>query len=167
VIGLSRWMRLAVPGLLAVASGARHEMAAQAPAIDTTAILAAARPEIDAANRDWVTGFRQHRVDLIAAAYADSGLFIAPDGAVTAGRAAIRRMYEVRLAGMSAARGGAVIRDGSVVGAAGMVYEWGHAWLEFASDTPGAAPIRRGGGYLTVWQRQQDGHWRIVRDLAL
>jgi ketosteroid isomerase-like protein len=166
VIGFHRWMQVAAVGLLAVAS-ARQEVAAQAPAVDTAVVLAAARPEIDAANRDWVTGFRQHNVDLIAAAYADSGLFIAPDGAVTVGRAAIRRMYEVRLAGMSAARDGAVIRDGSVVGAAGLVYEWGHAWLEFASDASGGAPVRRGGDYLTVWQRQQDGHWRIVRNLAL
>ena len=25
---------------------------------------------------------------------------------------------------------------------------------------------RSGGGYLTVWQRETDGHWRIVRNLA-
>jgi ketosteroid isomerase-like protein len=31
----------------------------------------------------------------------------------------------------------------------------------------GGAPARSGGAYLTVWQREPDGHWRIVRNLAL
>jgi ketosteroid isomerase-like protein len=46
------------------------------------------------------------------------------------------------------------------------IAEWGHGWLELAPERDGAPPGRSGGGYLTVWEREADGHWRIVRNLA-
>lgn len=46
------------------------------------------------------------------------------------------------------------------------IAEWGQAWLELAPEVKGEAPTRSGGTYLTVWQRETDGHWRIVRNLA-
>ena len=61
---------------------------------------------------------------------------------------------------------GAVVQDGLRVAAANLVYEWGHAWLEMAGATVGSPPVRGGGRYLTVWQRQADGHWHIVRNLS-
>jgi hypothetical protein len=30
----------------------------------------------------------------------------------------------------------------------------------------GAPPVRSGGSYVTIWERQADGHWRIVRNMA-
>jgi uncharacterized protein (TIGR02246 family) len=137
------------------------------PALDTAAILASARPEIDEANKAWVPGLRQRNADMIAAAYADSGLFIAPDGTVTRGRTAVTQMYTARFPRLREIRDGAVIQDGVAVVSAESVYEWGHAWLLMAAATPGGPPVRSGGAYLTVWQRQSDGHWRIVRNLAM
>jgi uncharacterized protein (TIGR02246 family) len=156
--------RLACCLLLAVAVA--PPKAATSQTLDSAAILARARPDIDEANQAWVTGFRQRNAGMAAAAYADSGLFIGPDGQVVRGRAAITRMYADRLLHLGAVRDGAVIRDGYAAVAADRVYEWGHAWLEVAAPAGGPA-TRSGGGYLTVWQLQADGHWRIVRNLAL
>ena len=147
------------PGPLAGVTGAR-------PALDTTAILASARPEIDAANAAWLPGLRERDAAAIAAAYADSGLFVAGDGTVVRGRAAVARMYAARFPRLRAIRGGAVVQDGLTVLGPTRIAEWGHAWLELAPERDGGPPGRSGGTYLTVWQREADGHWRIARNLA-
>ena len=78
----------------ATATRAGAQSAAAEPAIagrkrvplDTAAILASARPDIEAANAAWLPGLRKRDAAMIAAPYADSALFIAADGTVTRGR---------------------------------------------------------------------------------
>ena len=134
--------------------------------LDTAAVLASARPEIDAANSDWLPGLRAHDAKAIAAAYADSGMFIAGDGTVTRGRAAVARMYAARFTRMTAVRDGAVVQQGMTVLGPTRILEWGHGWLELAPAHSGERPMRSDGTYVTLWERQGDSHWRIVRNLA-
>ena len=100
---------------------------------DTVAILASARPEIDAANAAWFPGLQRRDAGAIAAAYADSGLFVAADGAVTRGRAAITRMYAERFPRLRPIRAGAVVQGGLVVIGPIRVAEWGHGWIELTA----------------------------------
>ncbi len=156
----------------AVATLAACHPAAPAPSpapatLDTAAVIASARAEIDAANGAWLPGLRARDAAAIVAAYADSGLFIGPDGSVTRGRAAVERMYASRFPRLRPIVGGGVVQDGIVAVAPDRIYEWGHAWLEMEAERPGAPPVRGGGAYLTVWQRGADGHWRIARNIAL
>jgi uncharacterized protein (TIGR02246 family) len=141
--------------------------AAQQTAFDTAAVLASARHDVEAANAAWLPGLRDRNAASIAEAYADSGVFVGADGSVTRGRAAVERMYEARFPRLGTIVGGGVVQDGVTAVAPDLLYEWGHAWLEMQADTPGAAPARTGGRYLTVWRREPDGHWRIVRNLAM
>jgi uncharacterized protein (TIGR02246 family) len=134
--------------------------------LDTAAILASARPEIDAANAAWLPALQRHDARAIAAAYADSGLFVAGNGTVTRGRAAVARMYAARVLRLRPIRAGAVVQDGLTVLGPTRIAEWGHGWLELAPERDGAPPERSLGTYVTVWQREADGHWRIVRNLA-
>lgn len=161
--------RVASLGLLASALLAQSTLPAQVPGrapLDTAAILASARPEIDAANAAWFPGMQRHDAGAIAAAYADSGLFIAGDGTVTRGRAAVARMYAARFTRLRPIRAGGVVQDGLSVLGPMRIAEWGHGWLELAPERDGGPPVRSEGTYLTVWQREADGHWRIVRNLA-
>jgi uncharacterized protein (TIGR02246 family) len=135
--------------------------------LDTAAILSSARSEIDAANADWLPGLRRHDAKVIAAPYADSGLFIAGDGTVTRGRDAVARMYEARFPRLRPIRAGGIVQDGLAVLAPTRIVEWGHGWIEMDPEREGAPPVKSGGNYLTVWERQADRHWRIVRNLAL
>ncbi|HEX6533507.1 MAG TPA: DUF4440 domain-containing protein [Gemmatimonadaceae bacterium] len=166
------WPRRArLVGLLAIGVLGGRPLAAQgasiAPArLDTAAILASARPDIDSANAAWLPGLRRRDARAIAAAYADSGLFVAPDGAVTRGRVAVARLYAARFPELREIRAGAVVQDGLAVAGPTLVYEWGHAWIEMAPAAAGGPSVRSGGAYLTVWRRERDGHWRIVRNLA-
>jgi len=134
--------------------------------LDTAAILASARPDIGAANAAWLPGLRTRNAALIAAAYADSGLFIAADGAVTRGQAAVAKLYTARFPRLRTIRAGGVVEDGLTVISASCVVEWGHAWLEQDPATGTGPPVRSGGEYLTVWNRGPDGHWRITRNLT-
>ncbi len=134
--------------------------------LDTAAILASARPEIEAANAAWLPGLRQHDAKSIAAPYADSGLFIAGDGTVTRGRDAVARMYEARFPKLRPIRGGGIVQDGLAVLAPTRIIEWGRGWLELEPERAGAPPVRSGGSYVTIWAHQADGHWRIVRNMA-
>ena len=154
--------------LLSLAAGRVHAQPAARPggALDTAAVIASARGDIDAANAAWIPGLRQRDAARIVAAYADSGLFVAADGSVTRGREAVARMYAAAFPRLREIIDGGVVQDGLTVASADRLYEWGHAWLAMAAATPGAPPTRSGGAYLTVWQRGADGHWRIARNLA-
>ena len=134
--------------------------------LDTAAILASARSEIEAANAAWLPGLRQHDAKAIAAPYADSGLFIAGDGTVTRGREAVARMYEARFPKLRPIRAGGIVQDGLTVLGPTRIAEWGRGWLDLEPERAGAPPVRSGGSYVTIWERQADGHWRIVRNMA-
>lgn len=144
----------------------RDFIAAHRSPVDTAAILATARPEIEAANAAWLPGLKSHDAASVAAAYADSGLFILPDGSVIRGRAAVAAMYTARFQRQRPIRAGGIVQDGISVAGAALVFEWGHGWVEMEPQAAGGPPVRSGGTYLTVWQRSADGHWRIVRNLS-
>ena len=176
---LDDWRRVLLPlGLLAAALSFGSAVFAQSPApaaaardtgrlrLDTAAILKSARAEIDAANNAWLPGLQHHDAAALAAAYADSGMFIAGDGTVTRGRDAVARMYTARFARLRPIRAGGIVQDGLAVLGPTRIAEWGHGWLELEPERQGGPPVRSGGNYLTVWDRQADGHWRIVRNLA-
>ena len=149
-----------------IGRGLSAQAGSATPPLDTAGILASARPEIAAANAAWLPGLKQRNAAAIAEAYADSGLFIQSDGSVVRGRAAVEKMYADRFPRIQGIRNGAVVQDGLAVVGRGLVYEWGHGWLELQPRTPGGPPVRTGGPYLTVWQRATDGHWRIIRNLT-
>jgi ketosteroid isomerase-like protein len=171
---VSTWSRhLLALASLALPSVAAGPLAAQAgptperTSFDTAAVLASARPDIEAANAAWIPGLRRRDAASIVAAYADSGIFVSPDGTVVRGRAAVAAMYAARFPRLREIRAGAVVQDGLAAAGPALVYEWGHAWLEMAPAAAGGAPVRSGGAYLTVWRRESDGHWHIARNLAL
>jgi uncharacterized protein (TIGR02246 family) len=153
---------LAVGGAPLVASS----LGAQA-AFDTAAVLASARPDIAAGNAAWLPGLKKKDARAITAAFADSAIFITADGTTIRGRAAITRMYENRFPALGKIVRGEVVSEGLVAIKQDLVYEWGRATLEMASASPGGPPRRGGGAYLTVWKRSANGHWLIVRNLAM
>lgn len=157
---------LAAVAGIAPASSVLAQAGSIAP-LDTAAILAHARPEIDAANAAWVPGLQSHEADPIVAAYSDSAVFVTNDGKLISGRAAIRDLYVSRFPNLPKVVGGAVRQTGLTVVKPDRIYEWGEAWLDLAPASPGAAPSRHGGTYLTVWQRESDGHWRITHNISM
>lgn len=155
---------------LAPAATQATTAATRPPVGDTSAraaaLIASARAEIDAANDAWVPGLRRRDAQMIVAAYADSGVFVLPNGDTIRGRDAIARMYESRFPLLGTVLGGDIVQEG-MTAVGDRIYEWGRATLELSGRAPGDPPRRSSGEYLTVWQRDAAGHWRIVRNLAL
>jgi uncharacterized protein (TIGR02246 family) len=168
---IPHWRHRVLPlGFLGFAGLAGRPLLAQGTPtpvrVDTAAVLASARPEIEAANAAWLPGLQRRNAASIAAAYADSGLFVSADGAVIRGRAAVASMYAARFQRQREIRAGAVVQEGLAVAGPSLVYEWGHGWLEMEPGPADGPPVRSGGAYLTVWQRGADGHWLIARNLT-
>lgn len=140
--------------LLALALAA----ALSAPACD--AQIASARPAIEHANGDWLRALKAGDAAAIAAAYADDGVFVLPDGSQLKGPAAVEKLYARPVPGIVA---GGIESAGVVCGAEGLLYEWGQGSLT-VRGADGRAQTR-GGPYLTVWKRI-GADWKIVRNLA-
>jgi len=118
---------------------------------------------IEKANREWEVAMKSGDAKTIATPYLDDAVFVALDGACTRGRAAIEKMYGDRFDRNGKALSTRIERRG-LVRDGDFAYESGYGEV----TSPGAGkPIARGGRYLTVWARQPDGDWKILRNVVL
>jgi uncharacterized protein (TIGR02246 family) len=129
------------------------------------AVPADALAAIERANNDWLPAMKRQDAKAIAEVYADEGVFVLPNGDSVKGRPAIEQLMRDRFSRTGPVVGGTLKQDNLVV-AGSMIYEWGHAELEVGggANLPASRVIAR---YLTVWQRDGSGRWRIIRNLSL
>lgn len=111
-------------------------------------------------NQAWVNGMKSGDAAKIAATYAADALDCGATGECLKGRAAIERAMQQRVAKIGRADSASVMSLGSVQ-RGNFVYEWGSATAGFANGK------KIEGSYLTVWQKQKDGSWKIFRNMAL
>jgi len=142
--------RMFVLGILVSAIGA-----AQTGAIDP-----AARKDIDAGNQAWVTGMKEGRAAPIAATYAENAVDCTAAGECLQGRAAIEGFLKARIAKLGRVISASAATVGSVQ-QGDFVYEWGRSEVSYAN---GQKVAHR---YLTVWQRQSAGGWKIFRNMPI
>lgn len=157
----------AAAAALAFATVRSYAAPADAPSPDNTAdaqLIASAKPAIDAVNADWLPALRRRDAKAIAAAYADNGVFVSAGGESVVGREAIEQLYRARIERIHRVVGGDIVQEGMAT-SGGLIYEWGHASLD--TEQADGTHTSGGGGYLTVWQRDAHGVWRIVRNLVL
>ena len=126
----------------------------------STPIESAARRQIDAGNHAWIDGMKQGNVGLIAATYAPDAVDCSPAGDCIRGRSAIQEHMKQEMAKRGKADAATVSSTGSVQQGR-FVYEWGRAEASFPDGTK---IVDR---YLTAWQEQPDGSWKIFRNLVI
>jgi uncharacterized protein (TIGR02246 family) len=118
---------------------------------------------IEKANSEWGVAMKAGEAAPIAAPYLEDAVFVGPDGSCTRGKAAIEAMYRERFS----KRGKALstrIEPHRVSVDGALAYEWGYGEVTSLAD---GKPAKRGGPYLTVWARQPDGGWKILRNVVL
>ena len=115
------------------------------------------------ANSDFIAAMKTGDATVIAAPYTDRAVFIALDGTCTQGQTEIEKMYQARfkrsgVAALTKINSKRLVVDGD------LAYESGYG--EIQSLKEGKLSVN-GGRFLTVWQRQVDGEWRILRNIVL
>ena len=118
---------------------------------------------IERANSDFVEAMKTGDAAAIAAPYADDAVFVGIDGACTRGRAEIEKMYRARFERSGLAKSTRIDSRNLVVDG-NLAYESGYG--EIGRIREGKLVVD-GGRFLTVWQRQPDGEWKILRNIVL
>jgi ketosteroid isomerase-like protein len=119
-----------------------------------------ARVAIHAGNQAWVDGVKAGDIQRIISTYAEDAVDCGPSGECIRGRLGIEGKMTTQLASLGRARSAAVKSWGSTEQGS-FVYEWGQAEATFGG---GKRLTER---YLTAWQRQPDGAWKIFRNLVI
>ncbi len=119
-----------------------------------------ARQQIDAGNQLWVDAMKQGDVTLLGPGNADDSVDCSPGGDCIRGREALEKHMKAEMAKSGKADSASVISVGAVQQGR-YVYEWGEARAHFPN---GHTIVDR---YLTVWQKQPDGKWKLFRNLVM
>ena len=123
-------------------------------------VSASARAGIDSGNQAWIEGVKAGNVAQIIVTYAESGVDCPPAGGCIEGRANIELHLRSQIAKLRRARSAAVSSWGSTQQGTS-VYECGQAETIFDN---GRKLVDK---YLTIWQQQPDGSWKIFRNMAI
>jgi len=118
---------------------------------------------IEKANSEWVVAMKTGDAATIAAPYTEDASFIMIDGTCIKGRTEIEKMYRDRFARFGVA-GSTKINSKKLVVDNDLAYESGYGEIGLLKD--GKLSVK-GGRFLTVWQRQANGDWKILRNVVL
>lgn len=157
-----KWVAFFLPVCLLAFRGFAATPAASGT--DPVALIASARQAIESANSGWLPAMERGDAAAVAAAYADDGVLITANGTAIRGRAAIAARYQTEFATLGKVTGGGLVQEGVTVSGS-LIYEWGHGWLAFTRKD--GKPRTSSGPYLTVWRREANGTWVIIRNLVL
>jgi ketosteroid isomerase-like protein len=119
-----------------------------------------ARRQIDAGNQQWVDAMKQSNAALLAPGNTEDSVDCSPEGNCIRGRTALDGHMKEEMAKLGKADSASVVSIGSVQQGR-YVYEWGEAKAHFPN---GKSILDR---YLTVWQEQPDGTWKVFRNLVI
>ncbi len=120
---------------------------------------------IEKANSEWAAAMKTGDPATIAAPYTEASVFVGFDGSCTKGRSEIEKMYRARFASRGPAAS-TKIESRKLVVDGDLAYESGYAEIGWKANNEGKVAAS-GGRFLTVWQRQADGDWKILTNVVL
>ena len=151
-----------VPLLFALGCSApASDQAASADKASTEADLASIEQAIDAANEKFVNALKAGDVPTAMANYASDAVVMMPNEPAWQGTDAISNGFKGFLSQMTITEF-AVMPNQVVVGGDLAVETGGGEWT---FQPKSGAPIKDKVKYVTVWKKQPDGSWKIIRDI--
>ena len=162
-----RMKKSLAPGFFALAALAFASPTAQLPSQGTQMVPAGADPRllsaIKKANTDFEVAMTKADTTSIAEPYTSDAVFVSPDGTATKGRAQIEQLYRDRFA-----RSGPAlevrIESQELMAGGDFAYERGRGSITRSEKGKRVTSWAR---FLTIWQRQADGDWKIFRNVVL
>lgn len=118
---------------------------------------------IQKANSDFDEQMKTGNAAGIASAYKDDGVFVGIDGSCVKGKLEIENMYQSRFEknGFASAT---KIDSRNVVVDGDLAYESGYGEITYKKE---GKEMKGGGRFLTIWQHQPDGSWKIMYNVVL
>jgi ketosteroid isomerase-like protein len=123
-------------------------------------IASSARRQIDAGNQEWVDAMKHGDAARLVPGNTADVVDCSPEGDCIRGSSALDEHMKEEMAKLGKADSASVVSTGSVQQGR-YVYEWGEAKAHFPN---GKSIFDR---YLTVWQEQPDGSWKVFRNLVI
>ena len=120
------------------------------------------RRAIDAGNAAWATACRQQDGAALANVFLEDGVLLQPNGDIARGREAIGDLMQAGMDNVGPTE--ATVETEQLWAVDECVYETGSYTYAFTAD---GKPQAINGRYVVVWQRDDDGQWRISVDLGL
>jgi uncharacterized protein (TIGR02246 family) len=159
------------PIVLAAACTAKTDTAATADTGATAAAggtiatdAAAVRRTIEETNARFTEAFKRGDSATVMASYADDAIVMMPNEEASRGREGVRKVFRDMLSQMTV-KDFKVTTDDVMVGGDLAVETGKYEWTLQPKANPNAKEVKDKGKFVTVWQRQSDGSWKIVRDI--
>ena len=127
-------------------------------AADAAGFADADRSAIESASDRWVAAAQAGNWDEVASHYSENAVIMPPNAATAEGRTAVRDLL-ASFPPLQAIDFNQVHVDGS----GDLAYVHGTYTMTFAM--PDGATMEDRGKYIEIWERQDDGQWRITRDI--
>ncbi len=118
------------------------------------------KKDVDAGNQAWVDGLKAGDANRIVSGYSQDSVNCDAAGDCVKGRMAVAAQYQEVISRFGRATSG-FVRSETLHVDHDLAYESGYAEAHFLNGT-----IRRG-RFSTVWKLQDDGHWKIFRNISL
>lgn len=147
-------------GLLAVGCSPNTQPAGSGATIASTD-SATVRVAIEATNARFFEAFKRGDKTGLMASYADDAILMMPNEEAWRGREGLDKGFAGFLNQMSLKDGATKTEDVMVAGDLAVetvTFTW-------TLQPKSGAEVKDKGKYLTVWKRQPDGSWKIVRDI--
>lgn len=154
-----------VPMLVATACSAKNDTAAladtSAPAAAQAADAGAVRQTIESANARFLDALKRGDTTAAVSNYADDAIVMMPNEGSWRGRDGVRGGFAGFLSQLSVKD--AKLNTENVMVGGDLAVETGT--FEWTLLPKGGKEIKDKGKYMTVWKRNSDGSWKIVRDI--
>ena len=118
---------------------------------------------IEKANSEFIVAMKTGDAATIAEPYTEDASFITINGTCIQGRTEIEKMYRARFASSGLAHS-TKIESKKLVVDGDLAYESGYGEIGLLKD--GKLSVNSG-RFLTVWQRQANDDWKILRNVVL
>lgn len=128
-----------------------------------SAKLQEVRQAIDKGNAQWAEGWKKGDAKMVAAIFAEDGVQLSSTGKVIKGRQQIQERQKAAMQGVDP--GVKVTVTTTKVWLVGdIAYETGKYKYEYVEK---GKPSMDEGKYVTAWQKQKDGSWKLIMDMGV